>query len=476
MARKVYPHIFREVNEMRKKKYINFIWMLSSVLIFLGCTLSDSDKFIPGTVEVTRVHISENNLTSFPTESTSEKEEEQTDISTATMSQYTTTATPSLSPPPTIALTSTSTQTPISEFSERLLLCQEQRNEIDDLFWQFYWLDLTCLNQGVACEQKLEPFFQFKFNRFDEVLMDFSSDNQSFLYTMFRDSFRQERDLYVYDIEKAESYPISFKGDIITAQFSPNKKRILFTDISSRLYVTDSTGNGWDHAPEINVPHHAVFSPNGEKIAFIGTPRDNPSKIDCSYDHHIYMMDLTQSGKIEQLTFPGQYDVRCGLGSYYGYLVWSHDSSKIVYGRVIERDKEYVCEVDIQSKKEICFEDLEFTRVKESSFSSVNQLVVAALQDDFDYEKCQGVCGSEDNNYDIFLLDLDTGEFTQLTSDPVSERFPMWIENDQYIAYESFQDGAWQIYIVEPNSGWIQQVTSSKESLYLNGLCPITPP
>jgi Tol biopolymer transport system component len=470
MARKIFTHIFREVTEMRKKIYMNLIWILSSVLLFLGCTLSDNNKSISGTIEVTRVHLSENNCTSFPTEGAGKIEETQTDISTTTKFQHTATA--ALSPQP----LPTSTPTPMPVFSERFVLCQEQIDETNNPFFQFYWLDLACLNQDAACEQKLEPYFQFETAWFNELITDFSSDHQSFLYTKFRDSSRQERDLYAYDIENEESYPISFNGDIINARFSPDMNQILFTDLSSRLYITDSTGHGWDRAPEIYVYHGAVFSPDGEKVAFVGKPKDTPRKVDCSYDHHIYMIDLSQSGDIIQLTFPGQYDVRCGLGRYYGSLFWSPDSSKIIYGRMIKRNKEYVCVVDIQSKKENCFEDFEFKSFYGFSVASGNQVAIAAIQSDSDNETCQRGCSPEEVNYDIHLLDLNTGVFNQLTSDPASERLPMWIENDHYLAYESYQDGAWQIYIIDPNTGWIQPVTSSKESLYLNGLCPLTPP
>jgi hypothetical protein len=373
-----------------------------------------------------------------------------------------------------IMTVSTPTPLPIHEFSERLVVCQEQKIQDEESFFPFFWLDISCLNKETSCDQMLEPYFQFQLEK-EEWLMDFSLKDNSFLYTIFRDSSRQERDLYLYDISQMKTIPISYNGGVIYARYSPDFNQYLFTTLQSYLYITDAHGNGQSYNNDLIISHSASFSPDNQKIAFVAEARERPMECninpDFSTELNLYYIDLSKPSEAIQLTFTGIDDGRCGMVSYNKPLVWSQDSANIIYAKEVDVDQQLICMVNVNSLEEVCYDEFEFTRIYNYDLSRKGQLVIDALIDDFDYKKCVHVCGIEEINSDIFVLELNSKKLNQITDNTSSDVFPIWIENDQYIAYESYQNGAWQIFIADPNGEWIQQVTSSKESLYLNGMC-----
>jgi Tol biopolymer transport system component len=348
---------------------------------------------------------------------------------------------------------------------------------VDNPLFQFYWVNLAYLDDAVFSEQLLEPYFQFPYSYVRaERILNFSQDESFFLYAPFRSSQRQALDLYIYDIKREESYPISFDGEIAYAQISPDINQILYVTLQSYLYITDMNGSGRSYNTDLLVSRSASFSPDNQKIAFVGEARKMPEE--CNYDPesstdlNLYVIDQSQSSEVIQLTYTGISDGRCGMVSYNKPLVWSSDSTKIVYVKEVEMYSQHICMMNLETLEETCYDDYEFTAIFNYDLSSNDELAIDGLMHELDFDRCDQVCYKEDINTDIFLLNLNTGKFEQITSDLAANSNPKWIENEQYITYEYFQDGVWQIFIVNSNGTWNKQVTSSNVNNYLDGKCP----
>jgi len=62
--------------------------------------------------------------------------------------------------------------------------------------------------------------------------------------------------------------------------------------------------------------------------------------------------------------------------------------------------------------------------------------------------------------HDCFLLDLTSGQVTQLTSDESDNRHPVWSPNGKWIAFVSNRDGKEHLYVMRPDGSEVAQLTS----------------
>jgi len=66
-----------------------------------------------------------------------------------------------------------------------------------------------------------------------------------------------------------------------------------------------------------------------------------------------------------------------------------------------------------------------------------------------------------DSNEDIFVLDLITGNLTQLTETPSNESFPAWSRSGGKIAFHSDRDGNYEIYTTNADGSNVSRITNS---------------
>jgi Tol biopolymer transport system component/TolB-like protein len=65
-----------------------------------------------------------------------------------------------------------------------------------------------------------------------------------------------------------------------------------------------------------------------------------------------------------------------------------------------------------------------------------------------------------DGDLEIYVMELDTGETTQLTDNAVDDDAPSWDPDGERIAFHSVRDGNWEIYAVDVDSGETERLTN----------------
>jgi TolB protein len=66
---------------------------------------------------------------------------------------------------------------------------------------------------------------------------------------------------------------------------------------------------------------------------------------------------------------------------------------------------------------------------------------------------------TRDGNAEVYLLDTDAGQVTNLTRHPAEDRAPAWRPDGGAIAFESHRDGNWEIYVLDLASGALERMT-----------------
>jgi len=65
----------------------------------------------------------------------------------------------------------------------------------------------------------------------------------------------------------------------------------------------------------------------------------------------------------------------------------------------------------------------------------------------------------QEDNYDLFIINISTGEITQLTDSTNSERFPSWSPDGQWIVFSTNRDGNWEIYVMSLDGSKLTRLT-----------------
>jgi len=66
---------------------------------------------------------------------------------------------------------------------------------------------------------------------------------------------------------------------------------------------------------------------------------------------------------------------------------------------------------------------------------------------------------NRDGNWDLYLLDLETGEEIQVTSDEGDDLLPAWSPDGAWIAFQSDREGSLDIYAYEVATGQLVRLT-----------------
>lgn len=144
---------------------------------------------------------------------------------------------------------------------------------------------------------------------------------------------------------------------------------------------------------ELNELFTAAWSPEGDRIAFIGLNRDRTD---------LYLYNL-KSGELQRLTDDWASDFEPN---------WSPDGTKIVFA----------------SQRNI-------------------------KNGDFPKEDLTNWATSPYNQTDLFVYDINTDRITQITDTPWNENYPIWANTENKIVYSSDAEGVSNLYILDMDSG-----------------------
>lgn len=234
----------------------------------------------------------------------------------------------------------------------------------------------------------------------------------------------------------------------VEPRWSPDGSKILFAsgrdaDGIHELYVMNADGSdqqrllAWPDSYEWG----ATWSPDGKYIAFTSTR---------SFNYEIFVMNADGSGEPINLTQNPALD---------SYPDWSPDGRWLVF--VSDRGGNWdVWKMDIAS-------------------------CLAARQAQQDDPACKGVLLTADNpdddfyprwspdssriafesrrhaNRDIYIMDADGGNLTQITTNKDHDSNPIWAMDGQALIYSSERNFDWNLYMINLESGEEQQLTQT---------------
>jgi tetratricopeptide (TPR) repeat protein len=71
---------------------------------------------------------------------------------------------------------------------------------------------------------------------------------------------------------------------------------------------------------------------------------------------------------------------------------------------------------------------------------------------------------ARDGNWELYLVDVATGQERRLTNHPAADVAPTWSPDGRRVAFLSNRDGAWALYILELQSGQAQKVIATGDA------------
>jgi len=67
-------------------------------------------------------------------------------------------------------------------------------------------------------------------------------------------------------------------------------------------------------------------------------------------------------------------------------------------------------------------------------------------------------------NWDLYLVDVGTGQETRLTDHSAADVAPAWSPDGRRLAFLSDRDGAWAVYVLDVKSGQVQKVIATGDA------------
>ena len=247
--------------------------------------------------------------------------------------------------------------------------------------------------------------------------------------------------LYMIDVDTQEIIALDTGFDVnILPQWSPNRSQILFAipDIWN-LYTIQADGTEVTQITDFR-SNNADWSPDGSQIVFQSDhqnePKDTPDIyiIDANSEHMVEILDAPDvpdfnprwSPNEEKILFissrgegtniytmntDGSEITRITNTGFVTNANWSPDGSQIAFTAGVPTTKVYIIDTDGNPDSLVTLTDDEF-RNDSPAWSPDGEKVVF-------YSNRSG-------NYDLWIINTDGTDLTQLTDDPFFDLYPNW--------------------------------------------------
>lgn len=224
--------------------------------------------------------------------------------------------------------------------------------------------------------------------------------------------------------------------------WSPDGQQIVFFSdrdaLGANLYVMDADGGDARRITDGGADVSPKWSPDGKCIAF-------------SRGGVLSVMNADGSNlQVIMQPQPVQTVEPCRAGSFVGG--WSPDGQRLVYYSALIRpggeNTFWVCAMDADgSNITVLVEAPKGQLHAEPVWSPDGRRI--AFRDD------------RDGNYDIYVLDLETGEEINVSDSPAADIEPAWSPDGQWIAFGSMREGSpnFDIYIMRADGTDLRRLT-----------------
>jgi hypothetical protein len=378
--------------------------------------------------------------------------------------EITTTPTPTQSITPTKLLTSTVTPEPtvdyvnlIQNIDQNVLVDRKVKRDGQNHI-EFSSLDFSSFDKVGKDIRKV--YFELPLpvgNSFDIWNVHFYNDNRSFIYASY-DFYRYHSSIYKYDIETELSEQITFQ-DVYLSDISDNEMLISYKTNNSDAYIIDMSGYGYQYAPNIDVYSEILFSPDDNFVALIGRSNKLP-------DSYLFVGTLYESNSFIQISTDPVKEWNSNIRFQRFLFSWAPDSRSIVYQKNQSDATFILCQTYIESHEELCYPEYPFFYIDDIDLSADNLLIFSGLNEPVDNPKCE-TCplGGRDSN--LYLLNFDSGELFTISDNPHTETHPIWIQDDQFILYQHYENHVVQIYITDKTGSFHIPLTNFGRDTYL---------
>ncbi|MDP8229217.1 MAG: BamA/TamA family outer membrane protein [Candidatus Electryoneaceae bacterium] len=188
-----------------------------------------------------------------------------------------------------------------------------------------------------------------------------------------------------------------------------------------------------------------TWSPDGDRIAFCAK---------AGKEDVLYIINV-ESGRVER-------EFELGSDALFSPS-WSPDGSRIALV-IVRNGRSDIAVVDIDSGQFTLVTDDLYDDADPSWSPDSRQLLFTSNRGDAgadpEFEENATLFNYAFNEFDIFLLNLDTHNLQRLTNDPFVERPPIWTPVDNTILYVSDSTGIYNLYLYNISTGQSRSITN----------------
>lgn len=203
---------------------------------------------------------------------------------------------------------------------------------------------------------------------------------------------------------------------------------------------------------------YPAWSPDRSKVAFVEI---NPKNYD---PRALWVVDRDGSNKRKLADLHGRWGVS---SSYRVGFDWSPDSSRIVFSNRVDKESTYdLFVVTVESGEVTQLTSDAGTDEEEPDWSPTKDVVV--------YHQAPKTGGIPADTYDVYTVDIDSRETTQLTDDRWWEYSPMWSPDGKKVAFFSTRDDyhsedgpyLWELYLIDADGSNERRLTEQATRKY----------